>query len=223
MKNKEVISSVIGASFFAVGYLGLSVALLPAALMGAGAYVASELVINGAKKEIKKQEENNFKSKIEEAKKKNRHINEMVFEIDSDEVRDYMKDINKTTARIINTIEKNNIDNKTSNKFFDYYLPICVNIIDRYDEIENQRLNSNDSKKFMIQTKKMIEKINIAFKNQLSNLYQSDIINLDAEMKVFDNMLKSDGYDTNSDFNIQNKQYDKNGNKTRRHKGSLQD
>ena len=58
----------------------------------------------------------------------------------------------------------------------------------------------------MIQTKKMIEKINIAFKNQLSNLYQSDIINLDAEMKVFDNMLKSDGYDTNSDFNIQNKQ-----------------
>lgn len=196
MKNKEVISSVIGASFFAVGYLGLSVALLPAALMGAGAYVASELVINGAKKEIKKQEENNFKSKIEEAKKKNRHINEMVLEIDSDEVRDYMKDINKTTARIINTIEKNNIDNKTSNKFFDYYLPICVNIIDRYDEIENQELTSKDSKKFMDSSIKMIKETSYAFKKILDNLYEKDIYNNEAEMKVYNQMLKADGYDS---------------------------
>ena len=196
MKNKEVISSVIGASFFAVGYLGLSVALLPAALMGAGAYVASELVINGAKKEIKKQEENNFKSKIEEAKKKNRHINEMVLEIDSDEVRDYMKDINKTTARIINTIEKNNIDNKTSNKFFDYYLPICVNIIDRYDEIENQELTSKDSKKFIDSSIKMIKETSYAFKKILDNLYEKDIYNNEAEMKVYNQMLKADGYDS---------------------------
>ena len=196
MKNKEIISSVIGASFFAVGYLGLSVALLPAALMGAGAYVASELVINGAKKEIKKQEENNFKSKIEEAKKKNRHINEMVLEIDSDEVRDYMKDINKTTARIINTIEKNNIDNKTSNKFFDYYLPICVNIIDRYDEIENQELTSKDSKKFMDSSIKMIKETSYAFKKILDNLYEKDIYNNEAEMKVYNQMLKADGYDS---------------------------
>ena len=196
MKNKEVISSVIGASFFAVGYLGLSVALLPAALMGAGAYVASELVINGAKKEIKKQEENNFKSKIEEAKKKNRHINEMVLEIDSDEVRDYMKDINKTTARIINTIEKNNIDNKTSNKFLDYYLSVCVNIIDRYDEIENQELTSKDSKKFMDSSIKMIKETSYAFKKILDNLYEKDIYNNEAEMKVYNQMLKADGYDS---------------------------
>ena len=37
MKGKEVISGVVGAAFFAVGYLGLSVALLPAVAMGAGA------------------------------------------------------------------------------------------------------------------------------------------------------------------------------------------
>ena len=45
--------------------------------------------------------------------------------------------------------------------------------------------------------------LNEAFKKQLSNLYQSDMIDTDAEMKVFDTMLKSDGYDVDdNDFKI---------------------
>ena len=196
MKGKEVISGVVGAAFFAVGYLGLSVALLPAVAMGAGAYVASELVMSNAKKEIEKQEERTFKGRIEEAKKRNKHISEMTGEIDSDEVKEYLRDINKTTTKIINTIEKNKLDNKTSNKFLDYYLPVCVNIIDRYDEIENQELTSSDSKKFMDSSIKMIKETSYAFKKILDSLYQKDIYNNEAEMKVYNQMLKADGYDS---------------------------
>ena len=52
----------------------------------------------------------------------------------------------------------------------------------------------------------MIQEINQAFKKQLANMYQSDIIDTDAEMKVFESMLKADGYDSeNGDFsNINN-------------------
>ena len=58
----------------------------------------------------------------------------------------------------------------------------------------------------MAQTEKMIQEINQAFKKQLANMYQSDIIDTDAEMKVFESMLKADGYDSeNGDFsNINN-------------------
>ena len=89
------------------------------------------------------------------------------------------------------------------NNFFNYYLPVTINILTKYDEIENQKLNTEDSKKFMESTQKMVKKINEAFKKQLSNLYQSDMIDTDAEMKVFDTMLKSDGYDVDdNDFKI---------------------
>ena len=54
----------------------------------------------------------------------------------------------------------------------------------------------------MKQTQNMIEKINEAFKEQLSNLYQSDMVDTDAEMKVFDSMLKQDGYDVENDFKM---------------------
>ena len=53
----------------------------------------------------------------------------------------------------------------------------------------------------MNSTKNMVKKINKAFKVQLANIYQADIIDTDAEMKVFENMLKSDGYQ-DDDFNI---------------------
>ena len=40
----------------------------------------------------------------------------------------------------------------------------------------------------------MISEANKAFKRILSELYESDIVNTGAEMKVFNSMLKSDGF-----------------------------
>ena len=74
-------------------------------------------------------------------------------------------------------------------------------MLKKYDEIENQRLISDEGKEFMLQAKKMIQDINRSFKKQLAMLYQSELIDADAEMKVFEAMLKADGYDSN-DFDI---------------------
>ena len=193
MKNKDIISGVVGASFFAVGYLGLSLTFPPALLLGATSFVASELLINGAKKEEVK--ELTFKEKINDAKNKNKHIKDMISSIESDTVKKDLEGITKSASKIINTIEKNNLKNKTTNKFLDYYLPICVKIVDRYDEIENQSLTSKDSKKFMEYSQKIIGDTNSAFNKILDSLYQSDILNADAEMKVYNSMLKADGYE----------------------------
>ena len=193
MKNKNVISSVIGASFFAVGYLGLMVPLAPALALGAASFVASELIISSTKKEEIK--ELTLKEKITISRKSNLHIKEILVGIEDDNVKHDLEEITKTTTKILDAIEKNNLENKTANKFIEYYLPVCVKIVDRYDEIENQRLTSSDSKKFMSDGGKVIKDTNKAFKKILNSLYQSDILNGDAEMKVYNSILKSDGYD----------------------------
>ncbi|MBP5683893.1 MAG: 5-bromo-4-chloroindolyl phosphate hydrolysis family protein [Bacilli bacterium] len=194
MKNKNVISSVVGAGFFAVGYLGLMVPLAPALALGGAAFVASELIMGGAAKqeEIK---ELTFKEKIKVSRKNNEHIKDMIKSVDDIEVEHNLKEITITADKILNAIEKNDLHNKTANKFIDYYLPVCVKIVDKYDEIENQRLTSSDSKKFMIDGKKIIKDTNKAFKKILDSLYQTDILSSDAEMKVYNSILKSDGYD----------------------------
>ena len=40
----------------------------------------------------------------------------------------------------------------------------------------------------------MNEKIKQAFQDVLNNMYQAEIIDTDAELKVFEEMLKSDGF-----------------------------
>lgn len=134
---------------------------------------------------------------LKEAKEKNVQISHMIPKIEDTNMKQNIKQINESVTKIINTIEKNPDKFSKMNTFFEYYLPRTLTILTKYDEIENQALTTEESKKFMKQTQNMIEKINQAFKKQLSNLYQADIVDTGAEMKVFDSMLKADGYDEN--------------------------
>lgn len=85
-------------------------------------------------------------------------------------------------------------------------MPVTIKILTRYDEIENQKLTSANSIKFMNSVKGMVKKIKSAFEEQLSNMYQDDIIDTDAEIKVFESMLKSDGFIDEMNFNIKKKE-----------------
>ena len=164
-----------------------------------GAFCAGELVFHVAQKEniIKK----SMNEIIMDAKTKNLQISKIIPKIEDPELVNMVKEINTTVSQIIKTIEQKPDKFKKSERFFSYYLPVTINILNTYDEIENQKLTTEESNKILNSTKDMVEKINNAFKNQLSSLYQSDMMNLDAEMKVFDSMLKADGYN-DDDFNI---------------------
>ena len=200
MKNSSIISAIIGGTFFAVPYLALSVSILPSLAIGACAFGAGELLLHGKKQEELNDNNRNMYEVLNEAKNKNKQILEMERKVDSTELRNNIKEISETVNKMIITIEKKPEKFKKMSNFFDYYLPVTLNILRKYDEIENQRLSSEDGKKFMTQTEDMIRKINVAFKNQLSNLYQADMVDTDAEMKVFESMLKADGYDNTKDF-----------------------
>ena len=50
-----------------------------------------------------------------------------------------------------------------------------------------------EGKEFLNKANKMIDETNKAFKMILSSLYQKDIMDADAEMKVYEMMLKADG------------------------------
>ena len=58
----------------------------------------------------------------------------------------------------------------------------------------------------MDSVEEMIDKIKKAFEEQLSNIYQTEMVDTDAELKVFESMLKSDGFLDEIDFNVENKE-----------------
>ena len=104
-----------------------------------------------------------------------------------------LNEIHDSVSKIIKTIEKEPEKEKLLKNFFDYYLPVTIKLVDRFDEIENQNISSLESKTFNESTIKMIEEINGVFKMFLNNLYKSDMLDTNVEIKVLNSMLKSDG------------------------------
>ena len=194
MKNKEVVSALVGASFFAVPYLGLSIAIAPALVIGAAAFGASELVLSSFKsKESLKDADRTLYQRVQDARKQNKEILNLIPKVESGDTRKNLNEIHSTVDKILTTIENSPSKANRLNNFFDYYLPVLIKIVNRYDEVENQKLVSKEGKDFMNKADKMIEGTNKAFESILSSLYQKDIMDADADMKVYDMMLKADG------------------------------
>lgn len=206
MKNKEVLSGILGGTFFAATYLAVGIPIIPALAVGAAAFVGSELLMSKTNIFVfDKVDEKNVEQVLNDARMKNKFILDMVPKVDDEEIQEYLRGINTTTGKIISTVQKNRKKIKQSEKFFTYYLPITVGIVEKYDDIENQRLSSKDAKKYFESSKETLREINSSFKKILNNMYESDIENATADMKVLNNILKSDGY---SDIKINKEEND---------------
>lgn len=193
IKYKEAVSAVVGSAFFAIPYLALSLPLLPSALIGTGAFIAGELLLSSDEKNQIPTE--SVKKILDSAKDESKDIYNMRNKIEDEDLKKYIINISTSANKIISTIEKEPKKIRKIANFFDYYLPVTLSIIKRYDEIENQNLSSQEMKEFISSTKLMLKSADEAFNKILERLYQNDMINIDADMKVFNSMLKADGYD----------------------------
>ena len=195
MKKKYIFSGLIGGGFFAASYLLLNLGLAPSLITSVAALGASSLIfksdydlddlgIDNAKE---------YLELLQEREKNVTKLKHMKDKIQNTDIRGKIININKTTDKIIKVLHKKPDKISSASKFLNYYLPVTIKILERYDEIEEQKLNSSSSRDFENKVNQMISNIEIAFDNQLNNLYNEEFIDTNAEIKVFEAMLKSDG------------------------------
>ena len=203
MKKNYIYSAILGGAFFAVPYVALGIELLPSLAISAAAYGAGTLIFKDKNKIDLSIDKKNLYDILKEAKEETLQISNISKQIEDKEVVGNIEQICDISNKIIDTLSKNPNKLGQARNFLNYYLPVTIKILTRYDEIENQRLNTTESKEFMESVKKMTEKIKNAFNEQLNNMYQTEMIDTDAEIKVFESMLKSDGF--LDDININTK------------------
>lgn len=194
MKKEYIFSAILGGTFFAVPYLALGVQLVPSLAISAVAYGAGTLIFKDRSKIDYSTKNTNLYEILKNAKSQTTQIFDISKQLEDRELIANVQDICNTSNKIIDTLSKNPGKLSQVNNFINYYLPLTIKILQRYDEIENQKLNSEESQKFMKSVRDMIAKIKEAFHEQLNNMYQAEIIDTDAELKVFEEMLKSDGF-----------------------------
>ena len=195
MNKKYIYSAILGGTFFAVPYLALNIGILPSALIGIAAYGTGVYMGRGNKKDIDLANDGeNMYNIIKSAKEMTIEIKNVSKKIEDESLVQNINEIYELSNKIIDTLSRKPEKLRQVHNFLNYYLPVTLKILNRYDEIENQKLNTKESQKFMETVEGLIIKIKKAFKEQLNNMYQSVIIDTDAEMKVFEGMLKADGF-----------------------------
>ena len=204
MKKGYIYSAVLGGAFFAVPYLALGIELLPSLAISAVAYGAGTLIFKDRSKLDLSIDKENLYDILKDAKEKTSQIDNISKQLEDKTLVENVRQICDTSNKIIDTLSKNPNKLAQARNFLNYYLPVTIKILTRYDEIENQKLNTTESQKFMKSVKDMTEKIKSAFNEQLNNMYKSEMIDTDAELKVFETMLKSDGF--LDEINIDTKQ-----------------
>ena len=194
MKNRYILSSVIGGAFFASSYLALNLGIIPSVAIAGISFAASALATKGSSlDDLGQKNLNAYRILLEDSKKNVGKLKQIIPSIDNESIKNDVVEISKTSEKIINRLEKTPEKISQATNFLNYYLPITLKIMSKYEEIENENLTSVEVKSFMKRISSLIGNIKNAFDTQLNNLYSTDMVDIDAEMKVFEKVLKTDG------------------------------
>ncbi|MCD8079326.1 MAG: 5-bromo-4-chloroindolyl phosphate hydrolysis family protein [Bacteroides sp.] len=80
-----------------------------------------------------------------------------------------------------------------SKKFFERYADTLNNMLSKYDEIENTRINSPEMLRSMELIEKSMTDIVVVFRNEINKMYKNDLLHLNAETKAFMQDLRNKG------------------------------
>ncbi len=204
VKRWYLISGIIGAIFFAVAYLVVKIDLVISLIIAVLAYIAGVLVFRKNKRfdENLVVSSNSFQDVMDYGVEYINKIHEFGFKVENKELIANINNICESSKKVLLRVKEKPEKVKYVKKFISYYLPLTIKILEQYDKIEDEKLGSAESKEFMKSVEDLIKKINIACQEQLNKMYEGDFVNINADIKVFESMLKSDGL-VDNDMNIQ--------------------
>ncbi|MDO5022723.1 MAG: 5-bromo-4-chloroindolyl phosphate hydrolysis family protein [Eubacteriales bacterium] len=111
-------------------------------------------------------------------------------------------ELESVTGKIFRILEEQPHKAPKLRRFLEYYLPTTLNMLKNYRRIESQKLNSRYAKETLVKIENAMDIVLNAFKKQLDTLYRDDILDLSADMQVFETVLKQDNLmDENQSFN----------------------
>ena len=132
-------------------------------------------------------------------------------EIKSSEITDKIDRISDITNRIMDDAEQDQNDIYQIRKFFTYYLPTTVKLLESYKKLESQDIQGENITKGMSDISSMLDTALEAYEKRLDSLFENQTMDIETEIDVFNQMLQREGFAEagasvirNSEFVIRN-------------------
>lgn len=108
-------------------------------------------------------------------------------ELESESLRTDIRKIISVSELIIQK------DKNTGDLFFERNAETVNKLLKKYNELEDTRINTPEIKENMKKIESTLNQISTAFEQELSNMYQNDLLDINAEAEAFIQSLKNRG------------------------------
>ena len=122
----------------------------------------------------------------------------------NDEIPDFklsaqIKQIEILTEKIFAYVKEHPQDIRQIRQFMNYYLPTTIKLLEQYVVLQNQGMRMGNIDEGMKKIEEMLDKVIVAFQQQLDSLFESSVVDITADIQVMEQMMQSEGL-TGRDF-----------------------
>ena len=118
-------------------------------------------------------------------------------------LRDKAARLETVSARIFALAEADPGKEDQLRKFISYYLPTALKLLHTYAQLDGQGVDGENITKTKQSIERSLDLLVTAFENQLDKLFQSDALDVSADIAALEGMLNLDGLSGESDFTSQ--------------------
>lgn len=108
--------------------------------------------------------------------------------------------IERLTAQIFDCVRKNPKKLSQIRQFLNYYLATTIKLMEQYVTLQNQSLKTENITEGMQKIEDLLDKVIIAFQRQLDALFEADVVDITADIRVMEQMMASEGLTNKKDF-----------------------
>ena len=108
----------------------------------------------------------------------------------------------QVSSRIFKLIEEDEAKRDAAGTFLNYYLPTTLKLLENYASFEEAGVSGENLSQAKAKIEKTMDSIVAGFEHQLDELYRTDAMDIDSDIRVMETMLRRDTASVADDFGL---------------------
>ena len=123
-----------------------------------------------------------------------RQLRQLDEQIPDEAISEALRDMESSTAKIFQQLEADKTQVRRCRQFLNYYLPATIRLLERYVELQDLPAQEGGNvTEAMAKIRSTVRTVQKAFRRQLDSLFAKDVVDINAEISVMEQLLKSQG------------------------------
>ena len=110
--------------------------------------------------------------------------------------------LEQLSGRIFKLVEENEEKRAAASTFLNYYLPTTLKLMENYANFEEAGVSGENLSQAKAKIEKTMDSIVAGFEHQLDELYRTDAMDVDSDIRVMETMLRRDTASAADDFGL---------------------